>query len=170
MVTIAAFRPEHRVAVLDLSMRAWAPVFPQVRQAVPAFVYDSFYPSGWRERQHADIAAVLDGEPENVDVALLGGTPVGWVCTRIHPEDVMGEVYVLAVDPDRQGAGIGRALLDHSCQRARTAGMRMVMVETGGDPGHAPARRSYESAGFQRWPVARYFKDVTSSTARPAPG
>ncbi|HLS62942.1 MAG TPA: hypothetical protein VK060_06175 [Ruania sp.] len=59
--------------MLDLSMRAWAPVFPQVRQEVPAFVYDSFYPSGWPERQHADIAAVLDGEPENVDVALLSG-------------------------------------------------------------------------------------------------
>src|SRR5699024_11982486 len=62
----------------------------------------------------------------------------------------MGEVYIIADDPDRQGSGIGRALLDHSCQRARTAGMRMVMVETGDDPGHEPARRSYESAGFQR--------------------
>jgi hypothetical protein len=36
--------------------------------------------------------------------------------------------------------------------------MTMVMVETGGDPGHAPARGAYEAAGFERWPVARYFK------------
>lgn len=160
MVTITPYEPPHRTAVLDVSLRAWAPVFPQVRQAVPAFVYDSFYPSGWRERQYAEIATVLDGEPENIDVALEDTTPVGWVCTRLHPEDSMGEVYILAVDPDRHRAGIGRSLLDHSFHRVRDAGMRMVMVETGDDPGHEPARRAYESAGFQRWPVARYFKDL----------
>jgi hypothetical protein len=38
--------------------------------------------------------------------------------------------------------------------------MAMVMVETGGDPGHAAARASYEAAGFERWPVARYFKSL----------
>jgi hypothetical protein len=39
--------------------------------------------------------------------------------------------------------------------------MRMVMVETGDDPGHMPARRAYEAVGFERWPVARYFKDLS---------
>jgi len=38
--------------------------------------------------------------------------------------------------------------------------MTMMMVETGGDPGHAPARHTYEAAGYQRWPVARYFKNL----------
>jgi len=32
------------------------------------------------------------------------------------------------------------------------------MVETGGDPGHAPARRVYEKAGYTGFPVAGYFK------------
>jgi hypothetical protein len=32
------------------------------------------------------------------------------------------------------------------------------MVETGGDPGHAPARRTYEKAEFSLVPVARLFK------------
>lgn len=36
----------------------------------------------------------------------------------------------------------------------------MVMVETGGDAEHAPARAAYTSAGFQRWPVARYFRNL----------
>jgi hypothetical protein len=38
--------------------------------------------------------------------------------------------------------------------------MKMIMVETIGDRGHEPARRAYEVVGFQRWPVARYFKEV----------
>ncbi len=73
----------------------------------------------------------------------------------------MSEVHVLAVDPGHQRAGVARALMDHSFSRARAAGMRMVMVETGDDPGHTPARLAYEAVGFRRWPVARYFKDLS---------
>jgi len=80
---------------------------------------------------------VLDDEPQHVDVAMDGTLVTGWVCTRLHPEDRMGEVYVLAVDPDHQRQGVGTALMEHAVGRASTAGMAMVMVETGGDPGHA---------------------------------
>ena len=96
-----------------------------------------------------------------IDVALDGERPVGWVCTRMHPEDSMGEVYILAVDPPWQRRGIGRRLIERAESRTRGLGMRMLMVETGGDPGHAPARATYEAAGFERWPVARYFKDLS---------
>ena len=58
----------------------------------------------------------------------------------------MGEVYILCVDPAHQREGIGRALMEHAHERARRVGMRMVMVETGGDVGHAPARATYMSA------------------------
>lgn len=141
-------------------MRAWRPVFPEVHASVPRFVYDSFWPDGWEKRQRADLAAVLDSEPQNVDVAIESEHPIGWVCTRLHPDDNMGEVYVLVVDPDYQRRGVSGMLLDRAYARVNDAGLRMVMVETGDDPGHAPARLTYEAAGFQRWPVARYFKDL----------
>lgn len=161
MLRIRAFLPDDREDLISLALRAWEPVFPLTEQAVSPFVYRAFYPDGWRARQRADISAVLDEEPENIDVAISGSQVAGWVCTRLHPEDRMGEVYVLAVDPDLQRRGIGRALLDHSTRRAKSAGMSMVMVETGDDPGHEPARRAYEADGFERWPVARYFKDLS---------
>src|SRR5699024_7940433 len=113
---------------------------------------------------------VLDESPDDVDVAVAAGTVIGWVCTRIHPEDSMGEVYVIVVDPEHQGHGVGRALMDRAHARVRRAGMRMVMVETGGDPGHGAARRLYEAAGYQRWPVARYFKDLASDPMGPQLG
>ncbi|WP_258062982.1 N-acetyltransferase [Pseudoclavibacter sp. Z016] len=153
--------PDDREDLISLALRAWEPVFPLTEQAVSPFVYRAFYPDGWRARQRADISAVLDEEPENIDVAFSGSQVAGWVCTRLHPEDRMGEVYVLAVDPDLQRRGIGRALLEHSTRRAKSAGTSMVMVETGDDPGHEPARRAYEADGFERWPVARYFKDLS---------
>lgn len=161
MVQIRPYTSEQRAAVLQLSVRAWAPVFPITRSAVPEFVYDSFYPDGWEARQLADMATVLDEEPENVDLAFDGEVLAGWACTRLHPEDHMAELYVLAVDPSQQRQGVASALMGCVDDRARAAGMKMVMVETGGDPGHAPARAVYESAGYQRWPVARYFKGVS---------
>ena len=91
---------------------------------------------------------------------MLDGVPVGWVCTRVHPEDQRGETHILAVDPAHQRHGIGRALNEHPYRRLREAGLRMAMVETGSDRGHAPARATYEAEGFVRWPVARYFKDL----------
>ncbi len=36
----------------------------------------------------------------------------------------------------------------------------VAMVETGGDSGHAPARRAYEKAGFALLPIARYFENL----------
>lgn len=36
--------------------------------------------------------------------------------------------------------------------------MAVVLVSTGGDIGHAPARRTYEKAGFTPMPVVNYFK------------
>lgn len=157
---IEPYRPARREDVLTLSLRAWRPVFAEMRAAVPAFVYDSFYPRGWEERQRSDLASLLDDEGQNVVVAVDQGVLLGWVCLRFHPEDRMGEIHVLAVDPAHQRRGVATALMNHAFDRGREAGMAMVMVETGGDPGHAGSRATYESAGFVRWPVARYFKNL----------
>lgn len=72
----------------------------------------------------------------------------------------MGEISMLAVDPDYQDGGIGTALTEFALDRLKDAGMTVAMVETGGDPGHAAARRTYEKAGYVHLPVARYFKNL----------
>jgi hypothetical protein len=37
------------------------------------------------------------------------------------------------------------------------AGMRLAMMETGGDPGRAAARRIYQRAELAALPLVRYF-------------
>ena len=155
---IIRFHPDHTEAVIELTVDAWTPVFDKTRREVPGFVYDAFYPDGWRARQAADVGALLKEEPEAFWLAMLGGALAGYVGIRMHPEDRMGEVHIIAVSPDHQRRGIGRRLLAFAEQRIRAAGMEMMMVETVGDSGHAPARRAYEDFGFEPWPVARYFK------------
>jgi hypothetical protein len=39
----------------------------------------------------------------------------------------------------------------------RAAGRQLAIVNTGGDPGHAPARATYERAGFVSLPQAQYY-------------
>jgi len=36
--------------------------------------------------------------------------------------------------------------------------MDIAVVETGGDPGHAPARALYGETGFTLLPIARHFR------------
>lgn len=157
MFQIAPYREAHRDQVVALSLRAWSPVFARLRDAVPSHAYDAFYPSGWKVRQTADIEAFLHKEQDNTIVATQAKKVIGWTGMRLHPEDRMGEVYILAVDPDHQRQGVATALIAAAETRLREVGMKIVMVETGDDPGHAPSRRTYETNGFERWPVARYF-------------
>lgn len=67
---------------------------------------------------------------------------------------------MIAVDPESQRRGIATALTKHALAWFKGSGMTTVMVDTGGDPGHAPARHTYESAGFRPFPIARYFKKL----------
>jgi len=157
---IKPFELAHKSQVLDLSLRAWAPVFTAMESAVPHYVYDAFYPQGWQTRQASDIEAFLDAEGDRVWVAIKEGVVWGWVGIRFHPEDRMGEIYILAVHPDHQGRGVGKSLIDFALDRMRAAGMAIAMVETGDDPGHSASRAAYERSGFERWPVARYFREL----------
>ena len=120
----------------------------------------AFYPNGWNVRQTADIERCLSDEVVHVWIASEADTVLGWIGIRLHPEDRMGEVYILAVDPDRQRQGVATALLETAFDHMRKAGLKIVMVETGDDPGHAASRATYERNGFERWPVARYFREV----------
>ncbi len=157
---IVPYAPDQEEQVLTLSLKAWAPVFEKLQPAVPPYIFDSFYPDGWHVRQSMEIRAVLAASNGLAWVALEQGVVLGWVGARLHPEDRMGEIYIIAVDPDHQRRGVAGALIAHAMSEMRAKGMAIVMVETGDDPGHAPSRATYEQAGFERWPVARYFRKL----------
>ena len=157
-------------AVIRLSLRAWGPVFDSIQNAMDADVYRAFYPDNWRVSQQKAVEDVCAAEDTNVWVAIspegialkriAAGSTVGFVAVKLDSESSMGEIYMVAVDPDFQGHGIGSALTEFALAWMKEAGMSVAMVETGGDPGHAPARRTYEKLGFRLLPIARYFKKL----------
>ncbi|MGD1914210.1 MAG: GNAT family N-acetyltransferase [Rivularia sp. (in: cyanobacteria)] len=147
-------------AIISLSLRAWTPVFDSLQKSLNADVYQAFYPDSWRVSQQKAVEDVCAAEDTNVWVAIDNQSTIGFIAVKLHPEDSMGEIYMVAVEPDFQRQGIGSALIEFALNWMKGAGMSIAMVETAGDSGHAPARHSYEKAGFELFPVARYFKKL----------
>jgi ribosomal protein S18 acetylase RimI-like enzyme len=156
---IEPYSPRHLDAVVRLSLRSWAPVFESIQNAMDLDVYRELYPD-WRVNQQKVVEGACAAENIRVWVAIEAAVPVGFVAVKLQPETRMGEIYMIAVDPDFQRRGIGTALMQFALAWMKEAGMSVAMVETGGDPGHAPARRTYEKLGFGLLPIARYFKKL----------
>jgi ribosomal protein S18 acetylase RimI-like enzyme len=157
---IRPFEKRDAAAVVELSLRAWEPVFVSLEQVLGPDVFGRLHPD-WREDQRQAVEEVCSSQETRVWVADKNGEIVGFVATGVFDrERRVGEISMLAVDPDHQAGGVGTALTEFALDSLRDAGMRIAMVETGGDPGHAPARRTYERAGFTLLPIARYFQNL----------
>ncbi|MEM9105378.1 MAG: GNAT family N-acetyltransferase [Pseudomonadota bacterium] len=159
-IAIFPYTAADRDSVVKLAIEAWSGILDGTADEVPRFAYDAFYPDGWKVRQKADVRAFLASEPHHVWLAFRKQVLVGFVGIRLHSEDRMGEIYIIAVAPGHRRSGVARQLMQVAQQHIQSAGMEMIMVETIGDSGHAPARRAYEAFGFEPWPVARYFKKI----------
>ena len=157
---IEPYAAQHLDAIVRLSLRAWTPVFNSIQNAMDTDVYRAFYPDNWRVSQQKAVEDVCAAFDTNVWVAIEADSTVGFIAVKVHSEDSMGEIYMIAVDPDFQGYGIGTALIEFALTWMKDAGMSIAMVETGGDDGHAPARHTYEKVGFGLLPIARYFKKL----------
>ena len=158
---IRPFEDRDVEAGVNLSLRAWVPVFASLEQALGSEIFRRQHPD-WREDQRRAVEDVCAAKKRRVWVAEVStNVVVGFVAVELHhPERSMGEISMLAVDPDYQGDGIGTALTEFALDRLKDAGMTIAMVETGGDPGHAAARRTYEKAGYVHLPIARFFKNL----------
>jgi ribosomal protein S18 acetylase RimI-like enzyme len=154
---IRDYGPPDQEAVVELSLRAWAPVFSSIEQVLGHEIFVRLH-GDWRQHQEKAVRDTLADTAMRVWVAEAERGVVGFVAAKLHPERQIGEIWMLAVDPDAQRRGIGTALTELATGWLRDAGMSVAVVETGGDWGHAPARRVYEKATYTLLPVARYFK------------
>jgi len=155
---IRAYVASDAADVVALSLRAWAPVFDSERTVMGDEIFERLNGEDWRRRQQTDVEAALADDDMRVWVADVDGGAVGFVAAKLDLDEGVGEIYMLAVEPEHQRRGVGRELTDVATDWIRAAGLPIAMIDTGGDPGHAPARRLYEQAGYRPMPIVRYFK------------
>lgn len=145
--------------VVEFSLRAWAPVFASFERVLGADIYRKVYPD-WLAGQAHEVDKVLRDEKATVWIAEVDGRAGGFAAVYLDRDAGSGEIEMLAVDPDYQGGGVGVGLTEYAVEQMRGAGIRLAQVATGGDPGHAPARRTYEKAGFTALPLVRYYRSL----------
>lgn len=156
---IRSYKPSDEEPVVVLSLCAWAPVFASLEEVLGVEIFRRLHPD-WRVDQDKAVRAVLADPAMQIWVAeaQVEAGPTGFVAAKLNADSLVGEIYMLAVDPEIQDQGVGTALTETATDWLHTSGMRVAMIDTGGDPGHAPARRVYEKANYNLLPIARYFK------------
>ncbi len=143
-------------ALMELAVLAWEPVFASFRHILGPAIFPLQYPD-WPQQQRDQVARVCaDSSGMTVLVAEVDGAVMGFIAYELDLAAKTGEVDLLAVHPDHQNQGIGTTLNTYVLDEMKAHGVRMAVVATGGDPGHAPARRSYEKAGYTGLPLVRY--------------
>jgi GNAT superfamily N-acetyltransferase len=138
-------------AVLELCLLAFAPCCEDLQRLAGSGL-------DWRTSLVEQLRRLTSStERKRIVVAELGGTVVGAVHYEVDRAASSGRIGASAVHPSRQGRGIGRMMYEHVLGAMRAQGLRYATADTGGGPGHAPARRAYERAGFVARPVVHYF-------------
>lgn len=159
-LSIRPLASDEIVALEELSVLAWEPVFASFRHILGPHIYPLVYPNWQQQQREVVFEACSDSARFTVLVAEVDGAVVGFIAYEIDLATLTGEVYLLAVHPDHQNRGIGTALNVYVFDEMKARGMRLAVVGTGGDSGHAPARRTYEKAGYTGLPLVRYYKHL----------
>jgi GNAT superfamily N-acetyltransferase len=155
---IRAFQDGDLEAIVELSVRAWQPVYESLRNVLGDPIFFRLHPD-WRVVQAEAVTSSCTSDENDVFVAVADGRLVGFSAVALNAfHERMGVIDIIAVDPDYQRRGIATRLMDRSIDHMREHGMDIAAVGTGGDPGHAPARAAYEAYGFTLLPGARYLK------------
>jgi GNAT superfamily N-acetyltransferase len=147
--------------IVQLSLLAWEPVFTSFRRVLGSEIYALLYPD-WKASQQSVVETMCRNQEQFTTwVAERETSIVGFVLYELNLHDKVGEVQLLAVHPAHQNRGIGTGLNNVALQNMRVQGMKLAVVGTGGDPGHAPARAAYEKAGYTALPIVRYYQALT---------
>lgn len=155
---IRPFAESDVAQIVGLSLHAWESVFESFERVLGPRIFSILYPD-WRKSQAEGVeGACRATDKYHTLAAELDGRVVGFIAYELKGET--GEVVLLAVHPEFQKRGIAMQLNRAALDEMKAAGMKVAVVETGGEDGHAPARRVYEKVGYTGLPLVRYFKDL----------
>lgn len=157
-IRIVLAEESHLPAAGDIAVKAWTPIREVFRRELGDELYEAQF-TGWQQSKRDAIAA--EWKVGTAYVAMAEERVVGFIACHLNAATKTGQIGTNAVDPDFRGQGIGPKMYEFVLQKMKEAGMKYASVITGLDDGHAPARKAYEKAGFEKGlPSIRYYKEL----------
>lgn len=101
---------------------------------------------GWELETLLDREAQPWFDPQGFLLHTHEGALDAFCWTKVHEEERLGEIYVIGVDPGRQGLGLGASMLAAGLAYLGGRGLPTAMLYVDAD--NAAANRLYESFGF----------------------
>ena len=101
---------------------------------------------GWELETLLDREAQPWFDPQGFLLRTHEGALDAFCWTKVHEEERLGEIYVIGVDPGRQGLGLGASMLAAGLAYLGGRGLPTAMLYVDAD--NAAANRLYESFGF----------------------
>ncbi len=122
------------------------PAIVQLLQAVPEFTPDEVIVA-------EELIDCYLGDPSgsgyHVAVAEVASV-LGYICYGPTPlTEGTWDIYWMAVAPEAQGHGMGRALLEFAEDRIRESRGRLILIETASKPEYEKTRRFHRSRGYE---------------------
>ena len=111
------------------------------------------FPDPWCER---DISDTITHEGAMCFSAVDNGRVIAYVLGRIIPPE--GEIYRVAVVPERRERGVGYRLLDYAVKTSRGRGLETIFLEVRSK--NLPALALYRAYGFEKVGLRKgYYKN-----------
>ena len=157
-ITILKAEAEHFDVAGEIAIKAWTPIREEFKKLLTEEIYTPFFDNWQTAKRNEIIRGLRDG---NGFVAIIDGEVVGFVYYFADNGTKIGTIGGLAVDESAKGMGIGKMLCRHAIAEMKKDGMLHAAVTTGGDDAHAPARRTYEGVGFEKYlPSVKYYMNL----------
>ena len=134
--------------VCRIAKAAWEKIFDHLENAFGKELYNKVNPD-CRNSKTPWLHKFFSEHPDWIYVAERNNKVVGFICIMMNFNSKVAQISNNAVDPNCGEKGVGQEMYQKVLERFKAEGMRAVMVTTGLDDAHAPARRAYERAGFK---------------------
>jgi GNAT superfamily N-acetyltransferase len=154
--SIWEFERSDEEPVVGLSLGARKPVFAAMEEILGAELFVRLR-GDWRAGQAQEVCGVLADHARRVWVAEAGGGALRFGCRQAASRQRCGGDLRDRSRSGARGRGVGTALTGVATGWLWRSGLLVAVIEAGGGPGHAPARRVCEEAGYTALPAVRFF-------------
>ena len=149
-------------ACKEIFLTVWEGIHGTYTELIGEELHDVFF-GNWKSNSTNDFAAAFltAVDANRAFVAKDGDKIAGFAYYRAIEEKKIANIGYNAVGLEYKKKGIGSMLYQSMIDSMKAEGFQYVSVSTGLDDAHAPARKAYERAGFEKnLPSVRYFQKL----------